>query len=75
MKDTVSIVFPGMRVNIYLFVQYNTEYLFSPFDYLFYFYPRLETTYRTFYMYAQTDLEANEWVAILKWKLVSHYYK
>lgn len=44
-------------------------------DYLFYFYPRLETTYRTFYMYAQTDLEANEWVAILKWKLVSHYYK
>lgn len=30
MKDYVSILFPGMRLNIQLFVQYNTEHdLFS----------------------------------------------
>lgn len=30
---------------------------------------RLVTTNRTFYMYAQAECEANEWVAILRWKL------
>lgn len=31
---------------------------------------RLVTSYRTFFMQAKSENEANEWVAILRWKLV-----
>ena len=32
---------------------------------------RLVTRTRTFFMQAKSESEANEWVAMLKWKLVS----
>lgn len=35
------------------------------------FVPRLVTKTRTFFMQAKSESEANEWVAILKWRLVS----
>lgn len=37
------------------------------------YYFRLETSYRTFYMYAQSEVEADEWVRLLRAKLVCPY--
>lgn len=43
---------------------------FPTHSFIIFFLYRLVTSYRTFFMQAKSENEANEWVAILRWKLV-----